>query len=259
VFSRLKIILFGILLTSCIAVAGPPFVTDDPEPVEYQHWEFYTGSQLVHGTDGWSGTLPQFELNYGPIPHLQVGMIIPAVSFVAPSDGPRQFGYGDMQFGAKYQFVEETEILPKIALFPHVDVPTGDQERGLGAGNPDYFIPLWLQKNFGPWTTYGGGGYSINPGEGNQNSWFLGWLVQRRMTSHLTLGTEVFHETSRVQDGPSNTKLNVGAIIDLSETYHLLASVGHSIQGPDEFQTYIAFLITFGPEKASPESTRKQF
>ncbi len=21
--------------------AGPPFLTDDPEPVEYKHWEFY--------------------------------------------------------------------------------------------------------------------------------------------------------------------------------------------------------------------------
>ena len=24
------------------ARGGPPFVTDDPEPVDYQHWEFYT-------------------------------------------------------------------------------------------------------------------------------------------------------------------------------------------------------------------------
>src|ERR1019366_8989957 len=27
------------------APAGPPFLTDDPEPVEYQHWEFYLASQ----------------------------------------------------------------------------------------------------------------------------------------------------------------------------------------------------------------------
>jgi len=254
---RKYILLIASLLVTRLAVAGPPFTTDDPEPVEYRHWEFYTGSQLVQNPDGWSGTLPQFEINYGPIPHLQVGMIIPAVSFVAPSDGPRQFGYGDMQFGAKYQFIEETETLPKIALFPHVDVPTGDQERGLGSGNPDYFIPLWLQKSIGPWTTYGGGGYSINPGEGNQNSWFVGWQVQRRMTSNLTLGAEVFHETSKLEEGPSSTKFNVGAIVDLSETYHLLASAGHSIQGPEEFQTYIAFLITFGPEKSSGSHSKR--
>ena len=26
------------------AQAGPPYITDDPEPVEYQHWEFYVAS-----------------------------------------------------------------------------------------------------------------------------------------------------------------------------------------------------------------------
>jgi hypothetical protein len=28
-----------------MAIAGPPFRTDDPEPVEYEHWEFYVASQ----------------------------------------------------------------------------------------------------------------------------------------------------------------------------------------------------------------------
>src|SRR5271156_6783539 len=27
------------------ALAGPPFMTDDPEPVDYQHYEFYTFTQ----------------------------------------------------------------------------------------------------------------------------------------------------------------------------------------------------------------------
>jgi hypothetical protein len=27
------------------AFAGPPFKTDDPEPVEYKQWELYLGSQ----------------------------------------------------------------------------------------------------------------------------------------------------------------------------------------------------------------------
>jgi hypothetical protein len=34
--------------------AGPPFVTDDPEPVAYQHWELYLASQHIETADGWS-------------------------------------------------------------------------------------------------------------------------------------------------------------------------------------------------------------
>jgi len=35
-----------------VAVAGPPFVTDDPEPVDYRHWEFYIASMHTETADG---------------------------------------------------------------------------------------------------------------------------------------------------------------------------------------------------------------
>jgi hypothetical protein len=38
------------------AHGGPPFVTDDPEPVDYQHWEFYVASQDAKFGGDWSGT-----------------------------------------------------------------------------------------------------------------------------------------------------------------------------------------------------------
>jgi hypothetical protein len=50
--------------------AGPPFVTDDPEPVAYQHWELYLASQHIETADGWSGTAPHIELNYGVVTNL---------------------------------------------------------------------------------------------------------------------------------------------------------------------------------------------
>ena len=46
---------------------------------------------------------------------------------------------------------------PMIGVFPLVEAPTGDARRGLGAGHTREFLPLWLQKSFGGWTTYGGG------------------------------------------------------------------------------------------------------
>ena len=52
------------------AYGGPPFVTDDPEPVEYQHWEFYVASQDSRLGGDWSGTGPHFELNYGVVTRL---------------------------------------------------------------------------------------------------------------------------------------------------------------------------------------------
>jgi hypothetical protein len=55
-------------------------------------------------------------------------------------------------------------------------LPTGNENRGLGAGHVRAFLPVWVQKSFGEWTTYGGGGYWINQDDnlGDKNYWFAG-------------------------------------------------------------------------------------
>ena len=69
---------------------------------------------------------------------------------------------------------------------------------GLGAGHVRVYLPVWLQKSFGDWTTYGGGGYWINHGGGtmDQNYWFFGWLLQKKVTDKLVIGGEIFHQTA---------------------------------------------------------------
>ena len=65
---KISIVLTIFTLTGALpALAGPPFLTDDPEPVDYQHWEFYIASQHTETGDGWSGTAPHIELNYGVV------------------------------------------------------------------------------------------------------------------------------------------------------------------------------------------------
>ena len=59
------------------ACAGPPFVTDDPEPVELGHWEVYASSIVVRNPSGVNGTLPHVEVNNGVAPNLQLHIIVP--------------------------------------------------------------------------------------------------------------------------------------------------------------------------------------
>ena len=99
-----KFFLIGLLAVAALAKAGPPFVTDDPEPVAYRHWEVYLGSQYEHGSDGATGTLPHVEVNYGALPNLQLHLIAP-MAFDAPSGAGRQSGYGDTELGAKYRLI----------------------------------------------------------------------------------------------------------------------------------------------------------
>jgi hypothetical protein len=237
-----------ILLLSRPALAGPPYVTDDPEPVEFQHWEVNLASLPIHTTAGLSGQLFSADINYGAAPNLQLH-VMPVLDFSAPSHGSALAGYADTELGVKYRFVQETATMPQISVYPLLEVPTGNARRGFGTGHLDALLPpIWMQKSFGKWTMYGGGGYWINPGAGNQNWEYAGALLQRQVFKTLSLGVEVFHETAQTRAGSSTTTINAGGTWDLSDHYHLLFSGGHSLQGPNAIIGYLGLQLTFGPE-----------
>src|SRR5512136_1459694 len=239
---------FFFALVPKFALAGPPFVTDDPEPVEYKHWEVYLASQYKHDRDQNSATLPHVEINYGLVTNVQVHLIAP-LQYVKPEGEASHYGYGDTEFGIKYRFIQETKDFPQVGIFPIVEIPTGDHTRGLGNGKTQVFLPLWFQKSWGPWTTYGGGGYWINPGAGNKNFWQLGWLGQREITKALTLGAEIFYFGKDTDDGRDRTGYNIGGIINLTEEHHILFSAGSDFAGDNRFSAYLGYQWTFGPKE----------
>ncbi|MGO9451554.1 MAG: hypothetical protein ACLQDV_11000 [Candidatus Binataceae bacterium] len=164
-------LIFLVVILVPKALAGPPYLTDDPEPVEYRHWEIYFASLFFEQPKAWTGTAPHLEVNYGAIPNVQLHMIAPLVFYV-PGDGPSSYGYGDTEVGVKFRFIPETEWVPQVGTFPLLEVPTGSHDRNLGSGHVQAFLPLWLQKSAGEWTAYGGGGYWINPSPHNRNWWY---------------------------------------------------------------------------------------
>jgi hypothetical protein len=180
------------------ALAGPPFVTDDPAPVPYQHFEFYTLTTGTAVRGDTQGTAPGFEFNYGVVPNGQVHIIAP-FAFDSPGS-PAQSGYGDTELGFKYRFIDEDEhgSRPMVGVYPLIELPTGDEGRALGAGYVRAYFPVWIQKSFDDWTTYGGGGYWINHGDGtvNRDYVYVGWLLQRQVTKQLAIGGEIFHQTA---------------------------------------------------------------
>jgi hypothetical protein len=243
------LVLIAAVLVAGVAQAGPPFRTDDPEPVELGHWEVYGFSTATQVQGDSSGVLPGIEVNYGALPETQLHIVLP-LAFDRPQGSGTKFGYGDTELGVKYRFVTEDEQgwRPQIGIFPLLELPSGNAARGLGSGHVHAFIPLWLQKGFGKWLSYGGGGYWINPGAGNKNYWFLGWLVQRQVTDDLALGGEVFHQSADTVGGEDETGFNLGGVYDITEHDHLLFSAGRGIlhvRATNEFSYYLALQWTY--------------
>ena len=228
--------------------AGPPYVTDDPEPVALRHGELYLGSQLAHDDEGWSGTLPHVEANYGAAPDLQLHIIAP-LSFTRPPGGAFAYANGNVEIGAKYRLVAETDSRPQIGVFPLVETPTGDRAKGLGDANTPVFLPIWLQKTLGKWQSYGGGGSWFNPGTGNRDYLQLAWQAQYNVDERWSPGAEIFYLTPRTDDGSARVSFNAGLVVNLTGRHHLLASIGRDLRGPTLTQTYLAYQLTFGPRE----------
>ncbi len=211
---KLVLLLLFMLAAPNVWAQGPPYQTDDPTPVDYKHFEAYifggvSGTPVAYGTLG-----PAFEFNWGAIPRVQLHVILPfGGSFptnnpiYAPSgEGPQTFGLTDMEFGVKLAIIKQTKYCPQIGTFTMMEIPTGSFVRGLGEGKTWYKLPVWLEKDIGPWTLDGGMGYALVRQVDFRDFLYGGFLVKREITKKLDFGVEVF--LTRAKD-PLRRKRNL--------------------------------------------------
>lgn len=225
-------------------VAGPPFLTDDPEPTDTGRWEIYAPALEASGRgadhDGAFGA----ELNYGAAPNVQLSMGLP-IAYVHDRSGYR-VGAGDLELSAKYRFYHDEAAGVSLATFPGVTLPTA--RRGLGAPRVTALLPLWAQKDAGPWSIFGGGGYAINPGAGARNYWTGGVAVTREVSERLLIGVEADRSGSQAIGEGAETSLGLGAILKLRGPFRLLASAGPTFVergGAASFHAFVALGVDF--------------
>jgi hypothetical protein len=227
------------------ATAGPPYVTDDPEPTDEGHYEVYAftaGTTTMDDSGGQAG----IDFNYGGAEDLQLTMVVP-FAYDRPRGGPSVTGFGDIELAAKYKFLHQETFGIDVAVFPRLFLPT-NTNAALGSKHPSLFIPLFAQKDWGDWSVFGGGGCVINRGGESQDFCKMGAVVARRIASDLQLGVEFYHQTPDQKGAKQSTGVGLGAIYDLSEHYHLMASAGPGIQNADatnQASWYIALLFTY--------------
>src|SRR6185437_7117990 len=241
-----------VLLLPTVTLAGPPFLNDDPDPVDYQHNEFYVFSILDHTADETSTSGPAFEYNRGVWPNVQFHIILPLSEYSAP--GVSNAGLGDMEIGIKYRFIQEDKHRPMVGIFPMIEAATGDASRGLGNGQTWYHLPVWLQKSWGMWSSYGGGGVNVEQGDGMQNSWFAGWQLQRQLSADWMLGAELWHPSADTVGGQDYPLLNAGGFYHFTDSFQLLYTMGTSIAGEKHTVAYLGLYWTWGPKGTEASS-----
>jgi hypothetical protein len=236
-------LLFELGLAPRPAVAGPPYVSDDPEPTDLGHFEIYgftSGTATRDGTTGQAG----IDFNYGALPDLQVTIVVPS-AFAAPAGGAPQVGFGNMQFAAKYRFLHQDSFGLDVSFFPRLFMPAGTPS--VGNSNPSILLPLWLQRDWGKWSLFGGGGCAISYDPG-QDFCLAGAVVTRQVLPDLRLGIEAQWQSGNAEGALNSTGIGLGATYDLSEHIHLLAYVNRGVENPaatDAISWYASVLLTF--------------
>jgi hypothetical protein len=260
------LVFLAVLFVSSAAWAGPPFQTDDPEPIDYKNYEFYTFASADGTPVEMDSVGPAVEFNWGALPNVHLHIIIPAAEifpsntpkFAPSGTGANAFGLGDIETGIKYRFVQETKRRPQIGTFVMFELPAGSAARGLGVGKTWYKVPIWVQKSFGPWTTYGGGGETLfDHSVGYRNFPFAGWLVQRDIGKKWTLGGEIFYHGA---EGAATAQTRAAALLDVGGYYkfrdpgfQLLYCYGHTIAGQSENYAYLGLYWTWGHQDAAQD------
>jgi hypothetical protein len=223
--------------------AGPPYVSDDPEPTDYKHFEIYafgSGTGTIDGTSGQAG----IDFNYGAAPNLQLTVVVPA-GFSQPTGNAAQFGLSNIQLAAKYRFLHQDGFGLDVSFFPRFFVPSPSSSTG--SPNPSVLLPLWLEKDWKDWSVFGGGGCVISA-DSTENHCLAGGVLSHQVLKTLRLGVEVSYQSAAANGTPASTAVGLGATYDLTDNYHLLAYVNRGVQNADQtnqFSFYAAVLFTF--------------
>jgi hypothetical protein len=225
--------LWGLLLVAMSpmpALAGPPFITDDPEPVDFRTWEINYGLTYLHAAGASAGSLPSLDINYGVYPGVQLHLQ-PQAAYARGGDA-RAYGVGDTEVGVKYRLTKKTDDKRAwmLAIYPMLEIPTGSAGRGLGAGAYSAYLPLWAQTTRGNWTVFGGGGYRRDARVEAKNSWAGGMTALYQVSERLQFGAEVFGATRNTEAGRASTGVNFGGVYGLGGGLSLLFSAGHGLR-----------------------------
>src|SRR5437867_5929250 len=236
-----RVLGMGLLLTIGLAQAGPPFVTDDPEPPPPGGWEINVPFILERTPGKTEMDAPLFDLNYG-LPNLQLKLEIP-VRIVHENSNGRSAGVGDLLIGVKWRFFNNEGSHLQLGVYPQLLLQTGDHGRGLGEGQPAFVFPIVAQKSWDKWTVYGNVGFWWQTAAETRNYAYAGAVLEREINERLELGVELFGNSPKERSGRSDIAFNIGGTWKLSRHWNLLFAGGRDIVGDTHLMTYIGLQV----------------
>lgn len=248
----------GLLWLGGAAFAGRPSTIDDADPVDPGQFEFEAGEKHVKFPDCRHWDYP-IGLTYGLVSGVEVGIGFggqyetrsESMHETGIQNVCEESGVGDLAVGMKWQFIKESDYVPRQAFVPSVKFPTADKDNSLGSGEIDYDLTWIASKSItGKMGAHINAGFSRigePAGENVGNILHYGIAVNYQTLTSVQLVGEVFADRELRGNTDTAVQYNAGFRWTPADSLTLDMAGGSRISGdaPD-FTLTAGLTLAFG-------------
>ena len=194
------------MLLPAAVEAVRPLDTEDTGVLEPGTSEIETSFDLAHRrAESTFGS--HVVVSLGVLPHLEARIETGVAAIDRPSQSASA-GPGDSLIGFKYRLRDDSTGAPAVLLAIAASLPTGDEDRGLGDGDPAVLALIAVSHVLGPVTLTANAGY-VWSGAGRAGDTVLaalaaehrlgaGWTLVGELVGVLGVGERPNHLVSRL-------------------------------------------------------------
>ena len=245
--ARLLSLVVCLVAFPVLAFAARPLSTDDAGTVEKGSVEIEYGVEYVKGSD--HETAMSLVLTTGVLSCLDFGVEVPYV-FIDAKEASDSDGFSDVSIFTKCSFVKDKDVFPDTALKFSYKTHSGNNDRNLGTGKPEYSLNGIFSKAWDQLTAHLNIGYAFREDfkeEDNEDALTYSVAFEYALSDKTNLVAEVVGETAlkRKFDDNSCSAL-VGVNHSLNDNLTLDFGVGTGISRSDpDFKVTSGITFTF--------------
>lgn len=199
------------LFTACWvsnSYGAHPLITDDTGTAGKSKFEIEIGAKYGHEdedgvTENSIEIVPVFV--YGLADNIDIELCVPYQYIRIKESGTTttEDGISDIEIDLKWRFYEKDGL--SLALRPLISLPTGDEEKGLGAGKIAYSLLLFVTEEIKPWSFDLNLGYKRNENKVDERKdiWHASLASRVEVIKDLNVVADIGIETN--PDKSSNT------------------------------------------------------
>ena len=252
-FERLcgPIVFLAIVFVPAASWAAHPLITDDSGTQGKGKYQLELNAQHDFDKETIAGVRVESStkelatvLSYGATDSLDLVVGIPYLWNKVKEDGATTFsdkGIGDVTLEAKWRFYDENGL--SFAIKPGISFPTGDDEKGFGAGKTGYSVFFIASQEIKPLAFHANLGYMRNENkvEEEKNLWHVSVTGIYAMTENLKVVANIGME--RNADTASHEEpafLLGGVIYSVNENFDIDLGVKHGMNNAETELSYLA-------------------